>query len=346
VVELGLDEVISRGLEMTLTFDQAEDYDALWEHFEQVKRYGREGLDAALQLLQGDTLERTVGCDLLSVLCNPDDQGWGHEVALAVCKIAQDETDADCCWSIAQALEYAGDPIGVPVLVRLADHPDSDVRFKVASALPCCVEYGALVDPSIVDSLLRLMEDNDANVRDWATFGLGQQLEVDSPTIRDSFIRHLNDDHDDTRFEALLGLARRRDRRALAAVKAALEADAVFRLAVVSARYLSNPELLPSLLPLTAWWDADPVLLRQAIGSCDPNLQSDRLSVLKELLEDVVLNAGASISARCDLYDEGVSIEAQTSDGRVLLWTLEELIDRSEGNGTICDLVLSEIALA
>jgi hypothetical protein len=265
---------------------------------------------------------------------------------LAVCGIAQDETDADCCWSMAQALEYARDPIGVPVLVRLADHSDSDVRFKVASALPCCAEYGALVDPSIVDSLLRLMEDTDADVRDWATFGLGQQLEADSPTIRDSFIRHLNDDHDDTRFEALLGLARRRDRRAFAAVKAALEADAVFRLTVVSARYLSNPELLPSLLALTAWWDADPVVLKEAIGSCDPDVQSNRLSVVMELLEDVALNARASISARCDLYDEDVSIEAKTSDGRILLWTLEGLINRSEGDGPICNVVLRDLALA
>jgi hypothetical protein len=42
--ELSLDQVISRGLEMTRTFSKPEDYDVLWEHFEQVRDYGREGL--------------------------------------------------------------------------------------------------------------------------------------------------------------------------------------------------------------------------------------------------------------------------------------------------------------
>jgi HEAT repeat protein len=342
VSEASLDQVISRGLEMTRTCSQPEDFDALWEHFETVRVYGREGFDAALRLLEGGTVERTAGCNLLSVLCNPDEHSWGHETAVAVCTIANDETDEDCCWSIAQALGFARDPIGIPVLAQLSTHSDSDVRFKVACALPSCAEFGTAVDPEIVDTLLRLMNDIDPDVRDWATFGLGQLLDADSRAIRDGFVGRLEDDHDDTRFEALIGLARRRDRRALPVVKSELEAQSVFRLAIEAARYLSDPMLSPSLVALRSWWDVDPALLEEAIESCDPHRQADRVRVLEELFVEIESMSEVSISACCDLYECHVSIEAQL-DGQTLRWTLDSLIERAGGQLSLSSLILADL---
>ena len=337
-----LAELISEGLRMEQRL-QPDDFDALWDHLGHARSFGREAFDAALRLLGGDTIHRTLGCDLLVVLCNPDDEGWSHEAALAVVAIAYEETDADCCWSIAEALRFAGDPVGVPVLVRLASHPDSDVRFKAACALPDCTEFGEPVDQRIVTALLTLMDDSAVEVRDWSTFGLGTLLDVDSREIREGLVKRLQDDHDDTRFEALVGLARRRDTRALAPVISALQADSVFRLAVEAASYLASAELLPSLIALRSWWDVDTTLLERAIELCDPSVQANRVRVLEQLFSEVQRLDKASISASCDLYETYVSVEAVRRDGSTLLWSLDELIVRAGEQTSIAHLIVSDL---
>ncbi len=66
---------------------------------------------------------------------------------------------------------------------------------------------------------MELMEDETDEVRDWATFGLGQfdRFEEDiphypdSPEIRAAFYKRLGDTYEDARREAIWGLSRRKD---------------------------------------------------------------------------------------------------------------------------------------
>jgi HEAT repeat protein len=150
----------------------------------------------------------------------------------------------------------------------LASHASARVRKQVAAML------WKARSPSAIAMLIKLSEDKVDEVRDWATFSLGSEG-WDSPAIREALIRRLSDDHFDTRSEALIGLAVRKDARVLPALKMALEADCVGSLAVEAAREIGSPELHEALLELRSWWDVDTELLDEAIESCRPKAPLD-----------------------------------------------------------------------
>jgi HEAT repeat protein len=81
------------------------------------------------------------------------------------------------------------------------------------------------------------MQDSDADVRDWATFGLGVQGICDSEEIRDALVRRLTDEKTDVREEAMVGLAQRRDERVIPKILEALQQQTM-TMHVIEAAYL------------------------------------------------------------------------------------------------------------
>jgi HEAT repeat protein len=132
------------------------------------------------------------------------------------------ENDALPLASAIDALGHLDKPSNVPLIARFHTHPDQNVRFSVACAL------GSFSDePLSATTLLRLMRDQDKDVRDWATFGLGVLGNQDSPEIRDALIHALRDTDEDVREEALVGLAKRHDLEALPHLLRLLQQDNV-----------------------------------------------------------------------------------------------------------------------
>jgi HEAT repeat protein len=70
--------------------------------------------------------------------------------------------------------------------------------------------------PEAVPVLIRLMDDLYVGARDWATTTLGEATLFDTPEIREALLKRATSDDDAmTRGEALHGLTRRGDRRAV-----------------------------------------------------------------------------------------------------------------------------------
>jgi HEAT repeat protein len=120
------------------------------------------------------------------------------------------EADPDVLNSLVVALGHAADRIALQPVLRLADHPHEDVRFAVAFALP-------LVDLDIGEETLAalrtLSADPDADVRNWATFGVAGSDARDEVTVA-ALAARIDDPDEDTRAEGIGGLARRQDPRA------------------------------------------------------------------------------------------------------------------------------------
>ena len=296
-------------LEEALALEIRRDFDATWRLLHKARSFGRVAFDEAVALLGSDhTVERTVGCNLLGALCNPDEEGWGPEVASAVVRMAETEGVPEVLWSVAEALRFAEDHRGLATLIGLAGHGDSRVRSQVAAALPSCEEGG---DPELLArALMGLMEDPDEEVRDYATFGLGTLTHIDGPEVREAFVRRLSDENVDARDEALVALARRRDRRVLPVLAARLGEDEVGRLAVEAAAYACDERLLGPLRGLADWWDVDLEMLNEAVAACDPEQQArdvDEQTAFLALLEPALgACPGASAALCCERLERDV----------------------------------------
>jgi hypothetical protein len=143
--------------------------------------------------------------------------------------------------------------------LALATHPDADVRLTLAQQLPFLTT--AEVPPAnLVGVAIGLSADPDHQVRDWATFAIGQQWrEVDTEAIRRALAARLDDDDRETRQEALVGLAYRRDPRALPRVRAALSRPdgEVWLLEMIAAGALGDPALHELVMRHQTGWDGD-----------------------------------------------------------------------------------------
>jgi HEAT repeat protein len=113
--------------------------------------------------------------------------------------------------SAAVGLGHLHDDRAIERLAALAPHPDAQVRRGVVHGLM------GHDDDRAVAALIGLSQDPDPSVRDWATFSLGVQTDRDTPEVREALAARLGEPDPEDRGDAILGLARRGDSRALAA---------------------------------------------------------------------------------------------------------------------------------
>ncbi|MCU1427804.1 MAG: hypothetical protein JWL83_1804 [Actinomycetia bacterium] len=276
------------------------DSDETWVIFDEAVKADAVAVgEAAIPLVSSpDAVERVVAIWALRQACNICEDTREPSFVPLASRVGV-EDDVDACRCFAQALGAVADARAVAPLVALSHHTDADVRQHVATSLSAAL----LEQPAQagIDALLRLMTDGDNDVRDWATFAIGQQLNVDGIAIRQALVARLGDTFDDAREEAMVGLARRRDRRALPAVIEALRGDAG-RLAFAAAEYLADPVLVP-LLELHDSAEVDAALQR-----CDPRRRAswderveEFASVLQARLD--IDFTGAAAAVGCELCE-------------------------------------------
>ena len=235
-------------------------------------RGGREELAAAAKLCDSaDPNQRIIGINILGQLGMPD-RSFPRECVDVLLELIDRESDANVIASIGIACGHLQDPRGVAPLVRWKNHPNPGVRMGVVLGLTC------QEDELAIATLIELSDDEDEDIRNWATFALGSQIETNTPAIRDALfdraILEMGEDEPiaEIRGEALLGLAIRKDPRVVMPLFEELQSECVSRLAVEAASLLAEPRLYPALIHLQQWWDLDPALLREAIDNCRSKL--------------------------------------------------------------------------
>lgn len=178
----------------------------------------REIFDRAAELCQSkNPEERALGADILGQLGVPE-RTFPDETFDAILRLLSDTSD-EVLFSAILALQHVDAKRAASHILPFRDHPNDNVRYAVAFAL------GGVDDERAINALVKLTRDRDAEVRNWATFGLGQQCDADTPQIREVLTDRLDDKDQDVRYEAICGLARRRDVRMVGFLKTILHDD-------------------------------------------------------------------------------------------------------------------------
>lgn len=140
-------------------------------------RGGKEEFEIAARLATSNLAqERRAAADILAQL------GWQEESYLSesieILLRLLDDPEVAVLQAAAIACGHRKSPLSVARLVELARHPSAGVRYGVSYGL------AGQDGPSAVAALLLLSKDEDRDVRDWATFALGSQTDLDTSSTR------------------------------------------------------------------------------------------------------------------------------------------------------------------
>ncbi len=171
-------------------------------------RAGREVLEAARTLCRSDSpIERELGVNILSQL-GSNSEVLHEERLQTLLSVLNTETNSNVLGSACTALGHLRDTRANEALIRFKDHPDEVVRWGLVFGLTNDPEQEAFT------LLIALSKDVADYVRDWATFKLGT---AENPSIEalNALADRVSDEDNVTRGEAIVGLARNKDERAV-----------------------------------------------------------------------------------------------------------------------------------
>lgn len=166
-----------------------------------------------------DPIKRARGIDVMAQLGKKIKvEGPHFDERVSICLHHISDSNVLVVRAAAFALAHFGTEQCVKELMNLADHTDTVVREAAA--------FGLNGQPEAAQSLIKLVEDEDDDVRNWATFSLGAITTGDTPEIRDALKNRLNDSFSEVSAEAMWGLALRKDPIGVKLLLDFLESDA------------------------------------------------------------------------------------------------------------------------
>lgn len=224
-----------------------EDDDAYWECVTALRQYrGRDQGSWLRRHAQSRNWRmRTLVVNILCQLAMPGAKLPHQAAEVELAKEMLGRGLRDSHWRVNEAslfgLGHREFPEYLPQMLAFLDSSRATLRHGLAFAL------GRYPQPEAAEALLRLMQDEARDVRNWATFGLASLSEQDGPAIRDGLLAASGDADPEIRGEALIGLARRGDERVRERVMQELQGEFHGSWAIDAAAALADQGFLPAL---------------------------------------------------------------------------------------------------
>lgn len=174
------------------------------------KRPSQELFEKCAELIKSNCPKiRKIGIDILAQLGLPP-RPFLKETLKIYFDLFEAETDPDVLMSLLYSIGHNNDKLDNEQIEKIClfiDIENSWVKEGLVSALLGIDNLNA------IETLIKLSSDKLSHIRNWATFGLGTQIERNNKTIREALWERVNDKHQETKLEAIVGLAKRKDKR-------------------------------------------------------------------------------------------------------------------------------------
>lgn len=235
-------------------------------------RGGKEEFQLAKSYLSSDDpIDRALGAEILGQLGWQDRTYLSESVDLLI--PALKDNDELVVSSVCFALGHRAESRAVPHILKLAKSSSEKIRYAVVSALL------GVETKDAIDAMISLSKDSDYDVRNWAMFGLGSQIEVDTTEIRNALFIGASDIDSEIRGEALLGLAERGDYRVVDLLLSEWDSyDLISPLSLEAAEKTASIRLYSKLTYIQqtfkCWEDiVFEIQLQRAVDACKPKIQ-------------------------------------------------------------------------
>lgn len=162
----------------------------------------------SLDLIKAPNIkEKIVGIDLLAQLGLPPRPFYKETIDIYFALLAT-ETNPKVLYSILYGIGHNNQDLDLSQtaqIVLFKKHENKSVRKAVVSALL------GVDNKTAIDTMIFLTNDKDVSTRNWATFGIGTMIERNTKSIRSALWKRVTDKNEDTKLEAIMGLAKRKD---------------------------------------------------------------------------------------------------------------------------------------
>ena len=162
-----------------------------------------------------DQKKRSIGIDILAQLGLPPRPFLEQNLKLYF-DLLNIETAPEVLMSILYAIGHNNENLNQKQIEKICSFLDSENEWIKEGLVYALLGIDNL---KAIETLIKLSSDKLSHVRNWATFGIGTQIEKDSQIIRTALWNRVNDRHQETKLEAIVGLTKRKDNRVIEIIK-------------------------------------------------------------------------------------------------------------------------------
>ena len=189
-----------------------------------------------------DQNKKIIGIDILAQL-GKDKRPFKKETLKVYFELLNSETNANVLFSILSGISFNDKGLNSKQINKICSfqYSTSDlIKQGIVNAL------GFIENEKTIDVLIKFSKDKTNHIRSWATFYIGQ-VDFDNEYIRDALWNRVNDKHQETRMEAITGLAKRKDDRIIEVIKQEIIKDDFGSLLFEAILATENKDFIPIL---------------------------------------------------------------------------------------------------
>jgi hypothetical protein len=134
--------------------------------------------------------------------------------------LLKNEKNANVLISIFYAISHNNEKLSLEN-IKLITSFKNETDFNIKKALIFALL--SVNQTLAIETLIFFSTDKLSDIRNWATFGIGTQIETDNKKIRNALWDRITDKDLNTRSEAIVGLANRKDSRIYGIIEIELE---------------------------------------------------------------------------------------------------------------------------